>query len=156
MARRTSFALRVAAIPILAALIAFLEARQPFSMFQLAAAGTAFFLLADIASLLRGKWRDYLLVVTSLAFGIFLIESGANIWEPKETTYRVLQDGFYAPRPDTGWGPAHPGRFHDEITDPRTGATIYSADYTIDSCGLRSRTTKAPRSYFLAARSHSG
>jgi hypothetical protein len=91
-----------------------------------------FFLFANIASLLRGKWRDFLLVVTSLAFGIFLIEAAANIWEPREPTV-VGQDGLFALRPVTGWGPVHAGRYHVEKTDPKTGAAIYSADYTIDS-----------------------
>ena len=137
MAGKVSFALRLAVVPVLVVVIAFLERRQPFGMFRLITFGAVFFLFANIASLLRGNWRDFLLVLASLAFGIFLIEAAANIWEPREPTNRVVQDGFYAPRPVTGWGPAHTGRFHDEKTDQETGATIYSADYTIDSNLLR-------------------
>jgi hypothetical protein len=136
MAGRISFALRVAAIPVLVAVIAILATRNPFGMFRLITYGAVFLLFANIASLLRGNWRDFLLVLASLAFGIFLIEAAAIIWESREPT-RVVQDGLYAPRPVTGWGPAHTGRFHDEKTDPKTGATIYSADYTIDSNLLR-------------------
>jgi hypothetical protein len=132
MAGRISFALRVAAIPVLVAVIAILETQHPFGMFRLITFGAVFFLFANIASLLRGKWRDFLLVVTSLAFGIFLIEAAANIWEPREPTV-VGQDGLFALRPVTGWGPVHAGRYHVEKTDPKTGAAIYSADYTIDS-----------------------
>jgi hypothetical protein len=137
MAGRISFALRLAAIPVLIEVIRILETRQPFAMFRLITFGAVFFLFADIASLLGGKWRDCILVLVSLALGIFLIEAAANIWEPREPTNRVVQDGFYAPRPVTGWGPAHAGRFHDLKTDLETGATIYSADYTIDSNLLR-------------------
>jgi hypothetical protein len=32
---------------------------------------------------------------------------------------------------------AHAGRFHDEKRNPKNGAPIYSADYTIDSNLLR-------------------
>jgi hypothetical protein len=41
-------------------------------MFRLVTFGMVFFLLADIASLLRDKWRDFLMVLTSLAFGMRL------------------------------------------------------------------------------------
>jgi hypothetical protein len=75
MAGRISFALRLAAIPCLVAVIAILETRQPFGMFRLITFGAVFFLLADIASLLGGNWRDFLLVLASLAFGIFVIEA---------------------------------------------------------------------------------
>ena len=61
-----------------------------------------------------------------------LIEAAANIWGPREPTV-VGQDGLFALRPVTGWGPVHAGRYHVEKTDPKTGAAIYSADYTIDS-----------------------
>jgi hypothetical protein len=51
MAGKTSFALHVAAIPILLALIEFIEARQPLATFRLVTFGVVFLLLADIASL---------------------------------------------------------------------------------------------------------
>jgi len=136
MAVRISFALRVVAIPVLLAVIAIVETRQPFNMFRLLSLGVAFVLLVDIASLLRGNWRDFLLVLTSLAFGIFLIEAAANIWEPNQSTV-VSPDGLFGSRPVIGWGPGHPGKFHVENTDPRTGAPIYSVDYSIDSNLLR-------------------
>jgi hypothetical protein len=136
MAVRISFAFRVAAVPVLLAVIAIVETRHPFNMFRLVSLGVVFFLLVDIASLLRGNWRDFLLVLTSLAFGIFLIEAAANILEPKQSTV-VSPEGLYGSRPAIGWGPGHPGRFHAGKTDPKMGATIYSVDYTIDSNLLR-------------------
>src|ERR1700751_4869119 len=113
MATRASFALRVAAIPFLIAIIAILEMRQPIAMFQLLTFGVAFLFLADIASLLRGNWRDFALVLTSLAFGIFLIEAAANIWGPRDPVV-LSPDGLFAPQPVIGWGPGHAGRFHAE------------------------------------------
>jgi hypothetical protein len=86
MAGRISFALRVAAIPVLVAVIAILATRNPFGMFRLITYGAVFLLFANIASLLRGNWRDFLLVLASLAFGIFLIEAAAIIWESREPT----------------------------------------------------------------------
>jgi hypothetical protein len=80
---RISFAFRVAAIAVLLAVIVIVETRHPFAIFRLVSLGVVFFLLVYIASLLCGNWRDFLLVLTSLAFGIFLIEAAANIWEPK-------------------------------------------------------------------------
>jgi hypothetical protein len=136
MAGRISFALRLAAIPGLVAVIAILETRQPFAVFRLVTFVAVFFLLADIASLLRGKWCDCLIVFTSLAFGICLIEAAATIWEPKQS-YFLSPDPLYESRPVTGWGPGHAGQFHAEKKDPKTGATIFSANYTIDSNLLR-------------------
>jgi hypothetical protein len=136
MANRISISLRVAAIPVLLALVQILESRHPFTMFRLVTFGIVFFLLANIASLLRGKWCDFFVALSSLAFGIFLIEGVANIWEPMEMA-TVSPDGFYATRAIIGWGPIHAGQFHAEKTDPKTGATIFSANYTIDSNLLR-------------------
>jgi hypothetical protein len=136
MAERNSWALRLAAIPVLVAVIVILEARRPFAMFRLVTLGVVFFLLADIASPLRGRWRDILLVLTSLAFGVCLIEAAANIWEPRQLTV-VSPEGLNALRPVVGWGPVHAGRYHAERIDPKTGAAIYSAGYTIDSNLLR-------------------
>jgi hypothetical protein len=136
MARTILFALRLVAIPVLLGLIFKIEARQPIAMFRLLTFGAAFLFLADIASLLRGSWRDFALALTSLAFGIFLIEAAANIWGPRDPVV-LSPDGLFAPQPVIGWGPGHAGRFHAEKTDPTMGSTIYSVDYTIDSNLLR-------------------
>jgi hypothetical protein len=132
MPGRISCGLRVAAVPVLSAVIFIVEMRYPYAMFRLLTFGVAFFLLVDIASLLRGKARDFLIVLTSLAFGICLIEAAAIIWEPKELTVVVSPEGLAAVRPIVGWGPVHAGRYHVKKTDPKTGATIFNADYTIN------------------------
>jgi hypothetical protein len=136
LAKTIFLALGVILIPVLLKLIGSLETWHPFAMFRLATFILVFFLLADIAVLVRGKWRNVLLVLTSLAFGICLIEGAANIWEPKELTI-ASPYGLYTPQPIIGDGPNRAGLFHQEKTDQSTGATIYSVDYTIDSNLLR-------------------
>lgn len=135
MAGKTSLAFRVVAIPILLAFIAILETRHSFAMFRLVTFVLLFFLLADIASFGRGKWRDFLLVLTSLAFGLCLIEAMANIFEPKTLVKEA--HGWSVPQALIGWGPGHAGRFHMEKFDPKTGTTIFNVDYTIDANLLR-------------------
>jgi hypothetical protein len=131
MPGRISLGLRIAAVPVLSAVIFIVETRHPYAMFRLLTFGAGFFLLADLASLFGGKARDFLITLTSLAFGICLIEAAAIIWEPKEPTV-ILPKGLSAVTPIIGWGPVHAGRYHVNKTDPKTGATIFSADYTID------------------------
>src|ERR1700739_3414167 len=99
MTGKLSFALRAVAIPLLVAIIAILETRQPFGMFRLATFGVLFLLLADIVSLLRGNWRDFALVLASLAFGIFLIEAAGNIWGPSNEPTALYPGELFAPRP---------------------------------------------------------
>src|ERR1700758_3387171 len=96
---RLSIALRLAAIPLLIAIIVILETRQPFGMFRLITFGAVFFLLADSVSLLRGNWRDCALVLASFAFGIFLIEAAGNIWGPSNEPTALYPGELFAPRP---------------------------------------------------------
>ncbi|WOJ89395.1 SGNH/GDSL hydrolase family protein [Methylocapsa polymorpha] len=135
MVRRFSFPLRLAAIPLLLGLVVYLELKHPLPYFRLLTFVSVFALLADLASLARGKSRDFLLVLASLAFGISLIEAGANILEPK--TSISMTRGWSVRQPIIGWGPEHPGQFHAQKWDPKTGAEIYNADYTIDANLLR-------------------
>jgi hypothetical protein len=136
MVKNLFIVLRVAAIPMLLALIAIIEKRQSWDWFRLLTAILFFLLLVDITSLVRGKVRDFLLVLSSLTFGICLMEAAANIWQYKQPTL-FFPKGFSDQRPVIGWGPQLPGRYHVEKTDRSTGATIYSVDYTIDSNLLR-------------------
>jgi hypothetical protein len=127
-----------AVILILLCLIALMEARHPFPSFRLATFILAFLALAGMASLLRGKLRDGLIVLASLAFGLSIIEATATIKETKElSAVTVITNGFQVHQPVVGWGPEHPGRFHAEKTDPKSGIPIYGADYTINSNLLR-------------------
>jgi hypothetical protein len=123
------------AVILLLLCVALLEARHPFPSFRLATFILAFLALAGMAARLRGKLRGGLFVLASLAFGLSMIEATATILETKEAL--VITKGLSVPQPDIGWGPQHPGRFHAEKTDPKSGVPIYRADYTIDSNLLR-------------------
>ncbi|MGH6845410.1 MAG: SGNH/GDSL hydrolase family protein, partial [Methylocella sp.] len=135
MSRNLSLKSRYAVILILLGLIALMEARHPFPYFRLATFILAFLAFACMASLLRGKLRDGLVVLVSLAFGLSIVEATATILETKVST--VTTKGWSVRQPVIGWGPEHPGRFHAEKTDPESGVSIYRADYTIDSNLLR-------------------
>ncbi|MGH6811183.1 MAG: SGNH/GDSL hydrolase family protein [Methylocella sp.] len=135
MARKLSLMPRLAAIPFLLALIGWMEARHPVSTFRLFTFFFVFLVFADLASLLRGKWRDGLVVLASLAFGLSIVEATATILETKALS--VVTHGESVRRPVVGWGPEHPGRFHAEKRNRKTGAVIYVADYTIDANLLR-------------------
>ncbi len=135
MSRKLSLNSPNAVILILLCLIALMEARHPFPSFRLATFILAFFALAGVASLLRGKLCDGLVVLASLAFGLCVVEGVATVLEPK--TFITITKGWSVRRPVVGWGPEHPGRYHDEKRDPKTGAVIYLADYTIDANLLR-------------------
>jgi hypothetical protein len=134
--RKLSRKVPYAVILILLSLIALMEARHPFPSFRLATFILAFLVLAGTVSMLRGKLRDGLVVLASLAFGLSMIEATATILGTNVAPVMVTK-GWAARQPVIGWGPEHPGRFHYEKTDPKSGITIYSADYTIDSNLLR-------------------
>jgi len=135
MAKNSFFALRIALIPALVAAFTIVEARHFFSSFRLWTFVLIFLLLADLVSLLRGKWRDFLLVLTSLAFGICLIEAVANVLEPKDSG-NTRRD-WAVRHPVIGWGPVRAGRFNATKFDPDSGEAIYKTDYTIGADLLR-------------------
>jgi lysophospholipase L1-like esterase len=116
-------------------LIAWLETNRTPGFFRLISFALTFLILADIASLLRGAWRDRVVVLASLVFGLLLMEAAAGVFRPAQVI--VSTDGATVRRPVIGWGPQRAGRFHSEKSDPKTGAPIYSADYTIDANLLR-------------------
>lgn len=139
MAKEILLKLRIAAIPILLVLIVSLEAYVPlrhyFSNFRLITFVLIFFLLAIAASLARGGRRDFFLTLASLAFGFCIAEVAAAMLEPSQSL--VTTSGWSGYKPEVGWGPEHAGVFHSVKTDTSTGATIFSADYTIDDHLLR-------------------
>jgi hypothetical protein len=135
MARKLSRMPRLAAIPVLLALIGWMEARHPVPAFRLFTFFFVFLVFADLASLLLGKGRNGLVVLASLAFGLSIIETTATILENKVSL--VATNGLFVPQPIIGWGPEHAGRFHAEKTDPKSSVPIYKANYTIDSNLLR-------------------
>ena len=128
-------ALRLAALPILLAGIAFLETQRPFNLFRLATFFLLVLLLVDVTAIVRGKLRDFMLMLTSLAFGLVLIEAASDLRAPPPVLKTT--QGFGAREPVLGWGPSHPGRFHAEKIDPKTSRIIYNVVYTIDSDLLR-------------------
>jgi len=134
-AKRLFSLLRLTAIPFLLGLVAFMEVKHPLPYFRLLTFIFVFLLVADLASLARGKARDALLVMASLFFGIAVVEGAAMLWEPK--TSIEMTRGWSVRRPIIGWGPEREGRFHAQRWDPKTGAVIYNADYTIDANLLR-------------------
>lgn len=134
MTKNSFFALRIALVPALLAAATIVEARHFVPSFRLLTCVLIFLLLVDLVSLVRGKRRDFLLVLASLAFGICVIEAMASIMEPKEPTSRR---DWTVRQPVIGWGPAGAGRFNEAKVDPNTGHTIYNTDYTIDSNLLR-------------------
>ncbi|MGH6836517.1 MAG: SGNH/GDSL hydrolase family protein [Methylocella sp.] len=148
MVRKLSLMPRLAAIPLLLALIGWMEARHPVPAFRLFTFSLVFLTLADVASLLRGKGRNGLVVLASLAFGLCVIEAVATLLEPKTST--TVTPGRSVRRPVIGWGPGHAGRFHVEKRGP-AGAVIYVADYTIDANLVRQTTAgeKGPAIVFF-------
>ncbi len=122
---------RLAAIPVLCGVVAAVEIRRSPEFFRLISFILIFLIAVDVASLLRGRARDAALIVASLLFGLCVIEATANAVQDRQEINST--DGWNVRRPIIGWGPQHAGRFHSEKIDPKTRATIYSADYTIDS-----------------------
>lgn len=130
MASNAFFALRALAIPVLAAAIAFFEIQRPLGPFRLFTMVCVSLLLADATSLLRGRLRDVLLVITSFVSGLSGIEASVS-WSAPENLL-VNTPGLSVPQPVIGWGPRHSGRFHARKIDPRTGTVVYDVEYTID------------------------
>ena len=126
---------RFAVILILIAGICFLEVVRPFSGFRLGTFVLFALLLAILTSLARGVWRDGLLIVTSLFFGICAIEAFAMIAEPRQDV-RIVK-GFSVTKPVIGWGPERAGLFHAARFDPRTRRVIYDVNYSINSDLIR-------------------
>jgi hypothetical protein len=128
-------ALRIAAVPLLVGLIVWMELKQRAPWFRLYSFLFGFLLIACLASLARGRWRDGLAMLASLAFGLCAVELAATLLEQK--TVLVATPGWTVYEPVLGWGASQPGTYHAARLDPKTGATIYSADYTFDANLLR-------------------
>ncbi|WP_395667051.1 SGNH/GDSL hydrolase family protein [Methylocella sp.] len=130
-------AVSLMAIAALAGLAVFVETRHRPEHFRLVSVICVFLALGVGASLLRGRWRDGMLVLASIALGLSVLEGVAAWMEPAQKI--VATEGFNVRRAVLGWGPGTPGVFHEERTDPQTGAVIYSAVYGVDA-GLVRRT----------------
>ncbi len=122
--------------------IIYLEAVRPFGAFRLGTFVLLALLVAVLTSFARGVWRDTLLIVSSLLFGVCAIEAFATIVSPA-VDIRTTQ-GFTVTEPAVGWAPKNAGRFHATRVDPRTGHVIYDVNYSINSDLIRpTRSCKA-------------
>ena len=150
MGRKLSLKSRIAVILIIFGLIALMEARHPFPFFRLATFILVFLALAVMASQLRGKLRDGLVVLASLAFGLSIVEATAAIFLETKVS-AVTTNGLSVLQPVVGWGPEHAGRFHAKKTDPNSGALIYKPIIrSMQICYERpTRPRLAQRSFFL-------
>jgi hypothetical protein len=135
MPAKAFLALRIVTIPLLAAAIAFLELERPLGPFRLCTFILLFLILADATSLCAGRLRDVLLVMSSIVFGLSVIEAIASRSSPEAEI--ITTPSLTVRQPVIGWGPKHPGRFHVKKIDPKTGTVIYDVHYTIDRNLLR-------------------
>ncbi len=135
MARKIVTWPKIGALPVLAALIVWMELKQPFPMFRLLSFILFFLLAADLALLVSGRRRDALIMLASVAFGLSAVEALGVAMEKKVSL--IVTPGWSVYEPTLGWGPAHPGVYHAQRLDPDTQETIYAADYTFDSHLLR-------------------
>jgi hypothetical protein len=135
MAIQTSRILRFTALPILFGIAIFFEIRHLVPYFRLLNFIFLFLGFAVLASLVRGKFRDGLLVVSTLLFGLCVIEGVSRLIEPRSQT--IMTPGWSVLQPIIGWGPQHPGVFHAQKIDPKSNADIYNAEYTIDADLMR-------------------
>ncbi len=124
------------AIPVLLGLIALFEAWHFVHFFRLFTFIAFFLLLADLAWLARGKARDILLMLASLAFGLVVLEGVANVMMVDAHGTAANRGTWSSAEPIMGWGPDKPGAFHD-YRIAANGSTIYDATYTIDHNLLR-------------------
>jgi len=70
------FVIRIVAIPILIGALVLLNPRHSVTFLLL------FVLLADVTSLVSGRWRDLMLAVTSLVLGLTIVEIVASYLSP--------------------------------------------------------------------------
>jgi hypothetical protein len=133
MERKVSIQIGIALVVV--AIILWLELRHPFPKFRLATLILIFALLVDLAIAAKGKIRNALIVLASLAFG-FSIAEGAAGAVPAHSVLSI-ERGWSVRQPIMGWGPERAGTFHAEMRDPRDNSIIYDTNYTFDSDLLR-------------------
>jgi len=89
------------------------------------------FAAALFAAVVVGRrLRHAFIVVASIVLCVAVAEAYALVvWAP---AIEIRTPGFSLPHQVLGWGPGHPGVFHDRSLDGKTGSVIYDVDYTID------------------------
>jgi hypothetical protein len=131
----------VRALPVLLAAILVAVGLDKLGILNARGFGTAvalfiaFLCLVYLAYMARGRFRDGLIVVSALVLGLAALDALAV--KTATTSVPVVGKGFYAPRPEIGWGAAGPGAYPARKTDPQTGSVIYDVTYTIDGSLLR-------------------
>ena len=122
---------RSLSILILIGGIVYLEIARPFGAFRLGTFVLFALLVAVLTSFARGAWRDGLLILTSLLFGICAIEAFATIISPA-SDIRTTR-GFTVPEPVIGWGPrTFRCSFTRRVSIRGTGRVIYDVNYSIN------------------------
>lgn len=93
------------------------------------------------AVILRGRLRDISVLAASLLLGLAAAEAYAvlTLARPLE----VQAQGYSVSRPILGWGPQHPGVFHNIKFTAKTRRVIFDAHYTIDA-NLNRKVVSAP------------
>ncbi len=127
--------IKVGAAPVLIALIALVEIARFVSFYRLVTFCLAFLLVADLASLARGRLRFALVAVASFAFALCALELTALL--SREKFILNVTPGWSVYEPVLGWGAEHPGVYHAERIDAKSGKPLYAVDYTFDSHLLR-------------------
>src|SRR5271165_6743499 len=82
------------------------------------------------AVVVGGRLRDAFIVVASVVLCLVVAEAYALV--ASAPAIEISTPGYLSPHPVLGWGPGHPGVFHDRKLDGKTGSVIYDVDYTID------------------------
>lgn len=103
---------------------------QGFKYFALSVAVAIY-----IAVIARRPFREMAIVTASVLFGMSALEAFAIIREDRPID--SLSAGYSVSQPILGWGPEHPGVFHQTKLAAKTRQTIFDVDYTID--GHRTR-----------------
>ncbi len=86
---------------------------------------------------LRGRWRDFSLLCSSLIF-ITLPFEGLGLWRQHHPIHIIEGlDGYFGNNAVLGYAPAKAGRFLAKKKNRETGDIVYEAEYTIDENLLR-------------------
>jgi hypothetical protein len=89
------------------------------------------FAAAVFAAVVVGRrLRHAFIVVASVVLCLAVAEAYALV--ASAPAIEISTPGYSLPHPVLGWGPGHPGVFHDRELDGKTGRVIYDVDYTID------------------------
>ena len=100
------------------------------------------FAAAVFAAVVVGRrLRNAFIVVASVVLCLAVAEAYALV--VSAPAIEISTPGYLSPHPVLGWGPGHPGVFHDRKLDGKTGSVIYDVDYTIDEYRNR-QVTSAP------------